>query len=205
MSRPGGAGERVYRFLVRAYPPRFRERYGHELALAFRDAHRDAERGARGARFRFWIGIVLDLARSVPAQRVGALRRSWEHLAPPTEGLMKTMGILAVLIGALQAINAVVELSASGVHAGAFPLGVVFLALLLGVLLVGAGVAMLGRSRLASPLAQASAIAWLVLVVLVRAVHPWMSIVTTILAVVFPVALLLFFQLGRGRRTPGTA
>jgi hypothetical protein len=63
----------------------------------------------------------------------------------------------------------------------------------------------IGSSRLARPLAQASAIAWLVLVVLVRAVHPWMSIVSTILAIVFPVALLLFFQLGRARRTPGTA
>jgi hypothetical protein len=201
MNRPASADERVYELLLHLYPDRFRAEYGAELSLAFRDARRDAG----GADIRFWTGIVLDLARSAPAERVSTLCAYRDHLSPPTETHMKTMGILAVLIGALQAVNAIVELSAGGVRDGALPLSVVLLALVLGALLLAAGVAMLGRSRRAAPLAQLSAVAWLGLVVLVRPVHPWMSIASTILAVVFPLALLIFFQLGRGRRAAGTA
>jgi hypothetical protein len=201
MSRPTSTDERVYRVLLRAYPSGFRAEYGYELTLAFRDARRDA----RGARLRFWTHMMLDLARSAPAQRLEALRTYRKHHFPSKEAHVKTMGVLAMLIGVLQAVNAIAELSAGSARDGAWPIAVVLLALLLGLLLVAAGVAMLGRSRLASLLAQASAIAWLVLVVLVRAVHPWMSIASTILAVVFPLALLIFFQLGRGRRAAGTA
>ena len=66
-------------------------------------------------------------------------------------------------------------------------------------LLVVAGVALVRRSLRAPTLATVAAVAWLALVVITRAVHPWMSIFTLLLAVVFPVALLVFVWMGRGR------
>src|SRR5215211_2193473 len=98
------------------------------------------------------------------------------------ERQMKPMGILAVLIGLLQAVNAVIELANGG--AAGFRGLVVSLAIVVGLLLVVAGVALLRGARQAATLAQLAAVCWLVLVVIVRAVHPWMSIFTTLLAVV---------------------
>jgi hypothetical protein len=66
------------------------------------------------------------------------------------------------------------------------------LAIVVGLLLVAAGVALLRRTPRAAALAQLAAAAWLVLVVIVRVVHPWMSIFATLLAVVFPIALLVY-------------
>ena len=102
---------------------------------------------------------------------------------------MKTMGALAVSIGLLQAVNALVELKGGGT--AGWPGLVVAMAIVLSVLLVVAGVALLAEASSARTLSQIAAVCWLVLVVLARAVHPWMSVFATLLAVVFPVALLV--------------
>ena len=106
------------------------------------------------------------------------------------------MGVLAVLVGLLQAVNAFVELSAGGT--AGWPGLVVAMIIVLSVLLLVAGVALLADASSAPVLAQVAAVSWLALVVVVRTVHPWMSVFATLLAIVFPVALLVFSR-GRSR------
>ena len=176
----------MYALLLRAYPVDFRMAYGREMALCFRELLRDAA----APRIRFWLEIVLDVARTAPALRVDALRARLTPRSRTEERKMKPMGILAVLIGLVQAGNAFIELTNGG--AAGFPGLVVGLAIVVGLLLVVAGVALLRASPQAATLAQLAAVSWLVLVVIVRVVHPWMSIFTTLLAIVFPIALLVY-------------
>jgi hypothetical protein len=178
--------ERAYALLLRAYPREFRATYGREMTLAFRDLARDAGT----THLRLWIEIIADVARSAPAQHADARRARRNADVRMEERRMKPMGILAVAIGLLQAVNAVVELTHG--DAAGLPGLVVGLAIVVGLLLVAAGVALLRRTPRAPTLAQVAAASWLVLVMIVRVVHPWMSIFTTLLAVVFPIALLVY-------------
>ena len=192
--------ERAYALLLRAYPPQFRAAYEREMTLCFRDLVRDA--GAPG--MGFWMMIVADVARSAPALRFDALRARRSSNVRPEEGQMKPMGILAVLIGVTQIVNATIELIAGGAALATFPRFTVLLAVAVALLLVTARIALVRRSPRAPSLATLVAVAWLVLVVITRAVHPWMSIFTLMLAVVFPVALLVFVWVGRGRGRAST-
>ena len=112
---------------------------------------------------------------------------------------MKPMGILAILIGLVQIANATIELVGGGAALAAFPRFAVLLAIVVAVLLVVTGVALVQRSLRAPTLATVAAVAWLALVVVTRAIHPWMSIFTMLLATVFPVALLVYVWMARGR------
>ena len=187
--------ERAFALLLRAYPPAFRASYGREMTLCFRDLMRDARRPRLG----FWMAIVADVARTAPTLRVEALRARGKATLRLEDGRMKTMGVLAVLIGLLQGVNALLELNAGGT--AGWPGLVVAMAIVLGVLLVIAGVALLAGASSARTLSQVAAVCWLVLVVLVRTVHPWMSIFATLLAVVFPLALLVYAWTRRSPRT----
>jgi hypothetical protein len=186
--------ERAYAMLLRAYPPEFRAAFGREMTLTFRSLVRDS--GAPGV--RFWMEILADVARSAPAMRAESLRARLNANPRVEDGRMKTMGVLAVVIGLLQAVNAIIELNAGGTTG--WPSLTVAMAIVLGVLLVIAGVALLAGASSAPTLSQIAAVCWLVLVVLVRSVHPWMSIFSTLLAVVFPIALLVMSR-GRMART----
>ena len=178
--------ERAYALLLRAYPAGFRAAYGREMALAFRAMMR--ERGA--ATPSLWLETIADVARTAPILRAEAMRAYRTTTSRTEDGSMKTMGVLAVLIGLLQAVNAFAELSAGGT--AGWPGLVVAMAIVLSVLLLVAGVALLADASSAPVLAQIAAVSWLALVVIVRTVHPWMSILSTLLAVVFPLALLVY-------------
>lgn len=178
--------ERAYALLLRAYPAGFRAAYGREMALAFRAMMR--ERGA--ATPSLWLETIADVARTAPILRAEAMRAYRTTTSRTEDGSMRTMGVLAVLIGLLQAVNAFAELSAGGT--AGWPGLVVAMAIVLSVLLLVAGVALLADASSAPVLAQIAAVSWLALVVIVRTVHPWMSILSTLLAVVFPLALLVY-------------
>lgn len=191
--------EQVYALLLRAYPAEFRAAYGREMTLCFRDLRREA--GSPG--LAFWLQIVNDVARTAPALRVETLRAQLTPSFRMEEGRMKPMGILAVLIGLLQAANAIVELTAGGAGRSALPTFTVLLAIVVGLLLVAAGVALVRRAPRAVALARIAAVSWLALVVIIRAVHPWMSIFASLLAVAFPIALLAYVWVAR--ETPRAA
>ena len=189
------AAERVYRLLLRAYPAGFRAEYGREMVLVFRDRRRDAS--ARG--IRFWWDMISDVARSAPALRLDAFRIRWEEDIQTGEEKMRTMAILAVLIGVTEAANALAEGWAGGIANGGFWLAGIILTVVAGTLLVVAGVAMLRRAPGAVPWARVAAITCLTVVVLIRLVDGWMSIFGTLLGIVFPIALLFFLWWTRRR------
>ncbi len=183
--------ERAYTLLLRAYPREFRRDYGREMMLAFRDLMRDAGTSGLG----FWMRIVTDVARTAPPLRAESLRARWSSNTRMEDTPMRTMGALAVLVGLLQIVNACLELNAGGT--AGWPALVVSMAIVMSVLLIIAGVALLAGASSAPTLSRLAAVCWLALVVLVKAVHPWMSIFATLLAVVFPVVLLVYVWVGR--------
>jgi len=177
--------ERIYALLLRAYPPGFRAEYEREMALCFRDLRRDV--GTAG--IRFWLEIVLDVARTAPAQRLEALHRRLTHLGIGGR-LMRAMGLLAMVIGILETANTLTELAAGGVAGRSTTGGLAILfAIIGGVLLVAAGFALRhGRASWA----RNAAVACVVLFVLARVLTPWMSVASTVVGVLFPLVLLVW-------------
>lgn len=188
--------ESAYRMLLRAYPAGFRATFGAEMIQAFRDLRRENRAGG----VRFWAPMIWDVARSAPAQRVAAMRESWNGNTQPEEGKMKTMAILAVLIGALEAVNAMGEVWAGGiVNHGGYSLAIGSLGIATGLLLVAAAVSLLRRSAGAAAFAQGAAIACLTVFTLVAVLRPIFSVAATILGIAFPIAMLIYLRVTSGR------
>jgi hypothetical protein len=189
------ASERVYAVLLRAYPAAFRKAFGREMANSFRDLCREAD----GATVGFWLFVLGDLLRSAPALQLEEVRVTTGNLI--TEGKMKTMAILALIVGALEALNSAAEGIVGGVvlHGGS-ALVSGGLGTIAGVLLVASAIAMLRRSRNASAIAQGSAVACLAIFASVTLISPRFSVLATILGICFPVALLAYFRTTGGRR-----
>ena len=61
--------ERVYRLLLLAYPDEFRREYGEQMEQAFGDLYR-VKRGENGGIARLWMRTIVDLVRTVVAQRI---------------------------------------------------------------------------------------------------------------------------------------
>jgi hypothetical protein len=174
------------------------------MALLFRDRRR--EPGTRVV--QFWAAMVWDVARSAPALRLEAWRARRDTNIHAEEGTMRPMAILAVLIGGFEAVNALAEGWAGRTES---PSGSWLLAVALGViagaLLVATGIALLRRAPGAPMWARGAAIACLALFVVTGLVHPWMSLVSRVLGIGFPIALLLalFVTGGRGPSVSRTA
>ena len=201
MTRRAQIAERVFAALLRAYPAGFRAEYAREMTQLFRDRRRLDRAGG----VSFWIETVWDVARSAATMRTEARDRMNPHI---TEGTMRPMAILAVLIGVFQLVNATVEWSAGRASVGnEYSMASVALGVIAAVLLVSAGVAMLRRRSDAATWVRIAAVACLVLIVLIRIVHPWMSVFATLLGIGFPIALLIFLYVNRhgGRSGPMTA
>jgi hypothetical protein len=190
------SAERVYRLMLRAYPVGFRAEYGAQMALFFRDRRREV--GAR--RVSFWAAMVWDIARSAPALRLEAARARWTTNIQIKGGNMKTMAILAILVGAIEVVNSMVEGWFGGIvnHAGSSLVGAA-VGVAAGALLVAAAIALLRRSPGAAVLATGAAIACLAVFVLVALVRPMFSIFADILGIGFPIAMLLFLRGARGK------
>lgn len=190
------AAERVYRLILHLFPAEFRAEYGRDMAQLFNDRRRDA--GARPV--RFWAAMMMDAARSAPALRLAEWRGRMDadfHLEART---MKTMAILAILIGTLEVVNAAAEAVVGGlVLHGGYSLVAGAVAAAAGGLLIASAVAMLRGSKGAMGLAQGAAIACLAVFALVAALHPIFSVLATILGVGFPVAMLVFLRVMQGR------
>ncbi len=171
------SAERIYRLLLRAYPPSFRADYGREMLLVFRDQCRDGDVRTLG----FWVRVFWDVVRSAPALRAEATRT--------VEVIMKLAAMLTVLLGVFGIVNAVVEWVAGskGAIDGRYVLAVV-LAVFASVLLLGAGAAILLRRP--QP-ARVALLASVVLFVAARLLFPWMSYFSQLVGFGLPVALLV--------------
>jgi len=178
------AAERIYRLLLRAYPPDFRAEYGREMVLLFRDQCRESDVRT----FGFWAAVIWDVARSAPALRM----ESWRQSTQTMEVIMKLTAMLTVLVGVFGILNAMVEWGAAltgtigGMHALALVLGVFASALLL-----AAGAGILRPTQRGRQAARLALFASLVMIVAARLLFPWMSIFSQLIGFGLPVALLI--------------
>jgi hypothetical protein len=169
------------------------------MTLLFLDLRR--ELGARGV--RFWAALVWDVVRTAPALHIAALRSRWDAEFHIEEGTMRPMAILGIVVGAFEALNAVAELWAGGVRNGdGYSLAWGTLVALVGALLLWSGIALLRRTATAAAWARGAAVACLAVFACMALVQPRMSMVATVLGIVFPVALLIVLRGGRGRSGP---
>jgi hypothetical protein len=68
--------EQVYRVLLHAYPPRFRQRFEHEMAQVFRTSCREIYSAAGdGGLRRLWLSTLWDWALSAAREQVSNLLR----------------------------------------------------------------------------------------------------------------------------------
>jgi len=183
--------ERIYRFLLHAYPPEFRAKYGREMVLVFRDQCRDGDVRAPG----FWVRVFWDVVRSAPALRA--------HATQTVEVFMKIAAVVTVLLGAFGILGSVREWIAGSRQ----PMSTTYvLAVVLGVfafvVLVGAGVAILRQRRHGARLAL---VVSLVLAIAARLLFPWMGILAQLAGIALPVGLLIALYWPSKSSTLGTA
>ncbi len=68
-----------YRLLLAAYPAEFRDEYGREMLLVFRDLCRErAQTNGRLGLMQAWIRALLDLARTAPGERLQSFRKEFD-------------------------------------------------------------------------------------------------------------------------------
>lgn len=182
------SAERIYRLLLRAYPPDFRAKYEQEMALLFRDQCREGEVRT----LSFWAAVIWDVARSAPGLRAEAWRAGANANTRTLEVIMRLTAMLTVLLGAFWAVNALVEGVAGlrGTMTGTHVLAVV-LALFAGPLLLTAGVVLLRRTPSGRQTASLALLASLAIIVAARLLHPWMSLFSQLVGIGMPVALLI--------------
>ena len=195
------AAARVYRLMLRAYPPRFRAEYGREMELLFRDQRR----GEDGRGLGFWGRTLWDVARSAPALRIEAFRGGGTGDIQPLGGTMKAMATVAILIGVLEVLNAGAEGWAGGLRNGdAVSLVAGVVGILAGALLVAAGAALLRRSPRATKLAGAWAVVCVAMFACLTLFVHRLSIAASAFGIAVPVALLIYLWRSGGRRPSPT-
>jgi predicted permease len=98
--------ERAYRWLLRAYPRDFRDEYGDEMSLLFRERTREAS-------VRLWLQVLGDLIFHAPQEHWTSMKQDFRHAfrqlrRTPTLSLT-VIATLAVGLGGTTAVFSVVE------------------------------------------------------------------------------------------------
>ncbi|MFL5562995.1 MAG: hypothetical protein ACJ79K_16100 [Gemmatimonadaceae bacterium] len=195
------SADRVYALLLRCYPARFRNEFGPEMSLVFRDERQAATAAGKGD-VAFWMCIALDIIRSAPVQHIEALRE-WAGSDFQLEGrAVKGFAIVTVLAGLFEAFNASAEGWYGGIAArDGHSLAAAALGAVAGILLVVAGVALLRGARAVATIVQVAAIGCLAAIVLAAAFAPRLSVFSMIVGVAVPVVLLITAYRGRMTRS----
>ena len=93
--------ERLYRLVLRFYPVEFRERFGGDMAAAYRFARRDAESRGRAGVIGFWLGVFGDAFVRGPVEHLHAALADVRYAA---RGLRRspiftTVAVLTIAMG----------------------------------------------------------------------------------------------------------
>src|SRR5215203_3858698 len=76
---PSTIGERLYRLLLRFYPGEFRDDYGREMLLAFRERLSDDRGAGAGAVLRLWAQLLADSIVRAPGEHLDVLRQDLRY------------------------------------------------------------------------------------------------------------------------------
>ena len=102
---------RIYRWLLKLYPARFREEYSDPLERQFRDDYRDLTN--RRQRLWFWTRAIADLGYSIPAEICREPRQdagyAWRVYRRRSLVTLLAMSALALAIGAATGVFSVVN------------------------------------------------------------------------------------------------
>jgi uncharacterized membrane protein len=149
--------------------------------------------------------VMWDVARSAPALRAEAWRARGGKNTRTLGAIMKIAAMLTVLLGVFGALGAVVDgVAGQRQGFGGTHLLSVVLGGLAGALLLVAGVALWRRTPSSRQTATAALLASLVIVLIARLLHPWMSIFSQLVAIGLPIALLIALHWPR-RRGPSAS
>jgi len=187
--------ERVYRLLLRVYPRDFRSEYGREMTLIFRDEYRMCDTAA----LTFWVSMVWDVAHSAMSMWADVWIARGKNYTRTVEVVMKFAGILAASLGVFGVLNAVAEGVAMRGTLERPPLLGVVLGGAAGVLLIAAGAAVVRSTRSARNTATIALVTSLLIVMIVRLTHPWMSELSELIGIGLPIALLAALHWPRRR------
>lgn len=192
---------RIYRLLLRAYPPEFRAEFEREMVLLFRDQCRENDVTS----LRFWATVIWDVVRSALSQRLEAWGLCESENTQLIEVRMKFAAMLTVLLGVLGIGNAVVEGVAAlrGTIAGGQAVSLV-LGIVASAMLLAAGVAIL-RGTPGRQVARLALVVSVVSIVAARLLHPWMSVFAQLVGIGLPVALLIALYWPRRTSSLGAA
>jgi hypothetical protein len=192
------SAERIYRLLLRAYPPEFRAEYGREMVLLFRDQCQESDPRTLG----FWARVLGDVVRSAPALRLEAWRENTKTL----EVIMKLAAVLTVLLALFGIVGIGGEWVAGSKQPmqGAWVLAVV-LGMLSSLLLLAAAIAILSRAPRGRPVARLALLGSLVMGVAARLLFPWMGIFAQLVGIGLPAGLLIALYWPRKSSTLGAA
>ena len=105
-----GGHERVYRWLLRLYPAKFRARFSNEMVQLFSDQLRDARTGgAPAGAARTWLRTLGDLAVTAASEHARRDRTVAHSLAAPSIA-SRALGLAGILGGGLLLAAFVVEI-----------------------------------------------------------------------------------------------
>lgn len=93
--------QRLFRFILLAYPRDFRREFGADMAQVFRDCYRAKEKDRRPfGIWGLWLRTLLDVVRTAPKEHLDNLGKDRSVMNNLRKDIVALLGCLGIVIGA---------------------------------------------------------------------------------------------------------